>query len=68
VVSAASDRDFEAAFASVVQHRAGALLIGQDPFLFQAGGQLVALAARVAPFIASTLNIPKRKSALGTQS
>jgi len=46
VVSATSDRDFEAAFASVVQHRAGALLIGQDPFLFQAGGQLVALAAR----------------------
>src|SRR6516164_3657172 len=27
VVSATSDRDFEAAFASVVQHRAGALLI-----------------------------------------
>jgi ABC-type uncharacterized transport system substrate-binding protein len=46
VVSATSDRDFEAAFASVVQHRAGAVLIGQDPFLFQAGGQLVALAAR----------------------
>src|SRR5262249_16897860 len=46
VVSATSDRDFEAAFASIVQHRAGALLIGQDPFLFQAGGQLVSLAAR----------------------
>jgi len=46
VVSATSDREFEAAFASIVQHRAGALLIGQDPFLFQAGGQLVALAAR----------------------
>jgi putative ABC transport system substrate-binding protein len=46
VVSVTSDRDFEAAFASIVQHRAGALLIGQDPFLFQAGGQLVALAAR----------------------
>src|SRR5262245_41889204 len=46
VVSVTSDRDFEAAFASVVQHRAGALLIGQDPFLFQAGGQLVALTAR----------------------
>jgi putative ABC transport system substrate-binding protein len=44
VVSATSDRDFEAA--SIVRHRAGALLIGQDPFLFQAGGQLVALAAR----------------------
>jgi putative tryptophan/tyrosine transport system substrate-binding protein len=46
VVSATSDREFEAAFASIVQRRAGALLIGQDPFLFQAGGQLVALAAR----------------------
>jgi putative tryptophan/tyrosine transport system substrate-binding protein len=46
VVSATSDRDFEAAFASIVRHRAGALLIGQDPLLFQAGGQLVALAAR----------------------
>jgi len=46
VVSATSDLDFEAAFASIVRHRAGALLIGQDPFLFQAGGQLVALAAR----------------------
>jgi putative ABC transport system substrate-binding protein len=46
VVSATSDRDFEAAFASIVQHRAGALLIGQDPFLFQAGDQLVELAAR----------------------
>jgi putative tryptophan/tyrosine transport system substrate-binding protein len=46
VVSATTDRDFEAAFASIVRHRAGALLIGQDPFLFQAGGQLIALAAR----------------------
>jgi putative tryptophan/tyrosine transport system substrate-binding protein len=46
VVSATSDREFEAAFASIVQHRAGALLIGQDPFLFQAGDQLIALAAR----------------------
>src|SRR5215813_5604191 len=49
VVSATSDRDFEAAFASIVQHRAGALLIGQDPFLFQAGGQLVAGGAASHP-------------------
>jgi putative tryptophan/tyrosine transport system substrate-binding protein len=41
-----SDHDFEVAFASIAQQRAGALLIGQDPFLFQAGDQLVALAAR----------------------
>ena len=46
VISATSDRDFEAAFASIIQHRAGALLIGQGPFLFQAGDQLVTLAAR----------------------
>jgi putative ABC transport system substrate-binding protein len=46
VVSATSDRDFEVAFTSIAQQRAGALLIGQDPFLFQAGDQLVALAAR----------------------
>jgi putative ABC transport system substrate-binding protein len=32
VVSATSDRDFEVAFASIAQQRAGALLIGQDPF------------------------------------
>jgi putative ABC transport system substrate-binding protein len=46
VVPATSHGEFEAAFAFFVQHRAGALLIGQDPFLFQAGDQLVALAAR----------------------
>jgi putative tryptophan/tyrosine transport system substrate-binding protein len=46
VVTATSDRDFEAAFASIVQHRAGLLLIGADPFLFQSNEQLVALAAR----------------------
>jgi putative ABC transport system substrate-binding protein len=46
VISATSDGDFEAAFASISQHRAGALLIGQDPFLFQAGDQLAALTAR----------------------
>ena len=45
-VTATSDRDFEAAFASVVRHRAGVLLIGSDPFLFQSTEQLVALSAR----------------------
>jgi len=45
-VTATSDRDFEAAFASVVRHRAGVLLIGADPLLFQSTEQLVALAAR----------------------
>jgi putative ABC transport system substrate-binding protein len=46
VISVTSDRDFEAAFASIIPHRAGALLIGQDPFLFEAGDQLAALTAR----------------------
>jgi putative tryptophan/tyrosine transport system substrate-binding protein len=46
VVPATSDHDFEAAFASILQHRAGVLLIGQDPFLFQSSDRLIALAAR----------------------
>jgi putative tryptophan/tyrosine transport system substrate-binding protein len=46
VAPATSDRDFEAAFASIVQHRAGALLISTDPFLFQSTDRLIALAAR----------------------
>ena len=46
VVSATSDRNFEAAFASIAQQRAGVLLVGQDPFFFQSTGQLVALATR----------------------
>ena len=46
VVTATSDRDFEPAFASVVRHHAGVLIIGADPFFFQSNEQLVALAAR----------------------
>jgi putative tryptophan/tyrosine transport system substrate-binding protein len=46
VVSASSDRNFEAAFASIARQRAGVLLVGQDPFFFQSTSQLVALAAR----------------------
>jgi ABC-type uncharacterized transport system substrate-binding protein len=46
VVPATSDRDFEVAFASIVQHRAGVLLISTDPFLFQSTDRLIALAAR----------------------
>ena len=46
VVSATTDQDFEGAFASIVQHRAGVLLVGSDPFLFQRTEQLVALAER----------------------
>jgi putative tryptophan/tyrosine transport system substrate-binding protein len=46
VVPATSDRDLEGAFASIVQHRAGVLLINMDPFLFQSTDRLIALAAR----------------------
>jgi putative ABC transport system substrate-binding protein len=35
VVTATSDRDFEPAFAYVLQHHAGVLIIGADPFFFQ---------------------------------
>jgi ABC-type uncharacterized transport system substrate-binding protein len=40
------DRDFEVVFASIVQHRAGVLLVGSDPFFFQRNEQLIALAER----------------------
>src|SRR5262249_30912060 len=46
VLSATSEDDLESAFVSMAQHGVRVLLIGQDPFLFQAGGQLVALAAK----------------------
>ena len=46
VLSVTSEDDLESAFASMAQHGVRVLLIGQDPFLFQAGGQLVALAAK----------------------
>ena len=37
---------FEAAFASIVQHRAGVLLISTDPFLGQSADRIIALAAQ----------------------
>jgi putative ABC transport system substrate-binding protein len=46
VVAATSGRDFEAAFAAIVQRRAQVLLISTDPFLAQSADRIIALAAQ----------------------
>ena len=48
VLNASSDHDLDAAFASVVQLGAGALLVGSDPFLNSRRDYLVSLAARAS--------------------
>jgi putative ABC transport system substrate-binding protein len=46
VVNATNERDFEPAFAALVQQRAGGLLLASDPFFLGQREQLVALSAR----------------------
>jgi putative ABC transport system substrate-binding protein len=52
VANASANRDFEPAFASLVQQGAGALLVAADPFFYSRRNQIVALATHyVVPAI-----------------
>jgi putative ABC transport system substrate-binding protein len=46
ILQASTERDIDAAFATLAQLRAGALLVGADPFFYSQRDQIVAQAAR----------------------
>src|SRR5262249_47662838 len=48
IVNARTIREIDAGFTTLVQMRAGALIVAQDPFFFTRAAQLVVLAARHA--------------------
>jgi putative tryptophan/tyrosine transport system substrate-binding protein len=48
ILNASSEREIDAAFATLAEHRAGALLVASDPFFFARRDQIAALAARHA--------------------
>jgi putative ABC transport system substrate-binding protein len=48
VLTASTQSDLDAAFATMVEHRVGSLIVMPDPFFISRGEQLVALAARHA--------------------
>jgi putative ABC transport system substrate-binding protein len=48
ILSASTERDIDVAFATVTESRAGALLVGSDPFFNDERDQVIALAARHA--------------------
>src|ERR1700677_430650 len=48
VLTASTESDLEAAFATMAQHSVGSLIVMPDPYLISRGKQLVALAARHA--------------------